>query len=81
MEEISEIQKAKALGNIHKKEGIGRAQAADRLSISPESEKKAMWVEMLKEMPDVRPEKIEEASGHASPTSRELAQKILNSSI
>ncbi|MCC5831553.1 MAG: hypothetical protein JJU12_00720 [Chlamydiales bacterium] len=81
MEEISEIQKTKALGQIHKKEGVGRPQVVDTLSISSESEKKAIWVEMLKEMPDLRPEKIEEALNSTSPSSQKLAYIILNQQL
>lgn len=75
--EIAEIQKTKAAGQIQKNDGVFRAQVVDRLSISTESEKKAEWVEMLKEMPDIHPEKIEGAI-EANPTSLELAQIILN---
>lgn len=75
--EIAEIQKTKVAGQIQKNDGVSRAQVVDRLSISTESEKKAEWVEMLKEMPDIRPEKIERAI-EADPTSLELAQIILN---
>jgi len=75
--EISEIQKAKSVGKLQRKEGMQlTGKVEDRLSISSESEKKALWVEMLKEMPDVRPEKIEAA--RALPSSQELAHKILN---
>jgi hypothetical protein len=77
MDEISEIQKTTSLGAIHKKEGIGRSQPVDRLSISSQSEKKAMWVEMLKEMPDIRPERIEESLRSTPPSSQDLAFKIL----
>jgi len=76
--EISEIQKAKSIGQLQKKEGIQQTKVVDRLSISSESEKKAIWVEMLKEMPDVRPEKVE-AALNSSPSNQQLAQKILNS--
>lgn len=76
--EISEIQKAHSVGQIQKKEAIASTKLADRLSISSEAEKKAQWVEMLKEMPDcVRSEKIE-AAQHASPSSQQLAEKMLN---
>ncbi|MCH9627414.1 MAG: hypothetical protein K0U10_06655 [Gammaproteobacteria bacterium] len=74
--EISEIRGAKAIGALKKKEGVQQTAPQDRLSISPESEKRAAWVEILKEMPDVRPEKIEVAL-QSSPSSFELAQKML----
>lgn len=74
--EISEVGGAKAVGALQKKEGVRQIAPQDHLSISPESEKRAAWVEMLKEMPDIRPEKMEVAM-QASPSSFELAQKIL----
>jgi hypothetical protein len=77
--EISEIQKAKSVSQLRQKEGVQQTKVVDHLSISFESEKKAIWVEMLKEMPDLRPEKVEAALDFTLPTSYRLAQKILNS--
>lgn len=74
--EVSEIQKTGSVGQLQRKEGIQKTEIKDHLSISSEAEKKAAWVEMLKEMPSVRPEKIESAL-HTSPTSYELAQKLI----
>jgi len=76
--EISEIQKVKSVGQLKKKEGVEHTSTIkDSRSTSSECIKKAEWVKMLKEMPDVRPEKVTDAI-HASPTSHELAQKILD---
>ncbi len=76
--EISEIQKSKSVGKLQKNEGVRQqAKIEDRLSISSESAKRAEWVEMLKEMPDIRPEKIE-AAFKSEPSSLELAYKILS---
>ena len=77
--EISEIHKTKSVGKLQKSESIAPAKRVeDRLTISSESEKRAAWVEMLKEMPDVRPEKIA-AALKSSPSRIELASKILSS--
>ena len=73
---VSEVQDTKAIGKVQKKEGIHTTRVEDRLSISSESAKRAEWVQMLNEMPDVRPEKIE-AALTANPTSLELAGKII----
>ncbi len=74
--EVSEIQKAKSASQVQKKEGISQSKPVDGLSISSESGKKAEWVSMLKEMPDMRPEKMEGAL-KSSPSSLELASVML----
>lgn len=73
--EVNEIQNTKSLANIQKKESVREIKpSADRLVISSESDKKALWVDMLKAMPDIRLEKIE--ATRAVPSSIDLAQKM-----
>lgn len=73
---IDEIQTFPIISRAERKEGIKPSSMQDRLSISTESEKKALWVKKLHEMPCIRPEKIETAL-ETSPTSREIAEKIM----
>lgn len=74
--EISETQSTKPLTGMQKKERINEVKPpSDNLVISSESEKKALWVDMLKAMPDIRVEKVE--ANRFAPSSIELAQKII----
>ncbi len=59
--EVTGIDKVQTLGKIVRKEAIAAARIEDKLTISAESQKRAEWVEMLKSMPDVRPERIDAA--------------------
>lgn len=79
--EISGIEKVQSLKKLVPKEGIQAARVEDTLTISTEAQKKAEWVEMLKKMPDIRPEKIEAAlSLTITPAIlRATAQKMLDS--
>ena len=61
--ELSEIDKVQTVKKIHKKEATASAKIEDTLSISSEAQKKADWVDKIKKLPDIRPEKIEAALG------------------
>jgi len=56
--EITGIDKIHTVQKAIKKEGIQAAKIEDTLSISTEAQKRADWVEKLKQMPDIRPEKV-----------------------
>lgn len=78
--EISGIDKLQSLKKVTPKEGVQHAaRVDDTVAISSESKKRAQWVEMVKNMPDVRAEKIQAALMHTSPSPAELAQKMLES--
>ena len=76
--EITEIQKSSKIAQPQKKEGVCHTKSVDTLSISPESEKKALWVDMLHQMTEVRSEKIQEALS-SSPTSLDVAHALIKS--
>lgn len=82
--EIAKIDKVQTVGKVAQKEGVQAARVEDSLTISSESKKKAEWVEMLKAMPDIRPDKIESTLANA-PISKNIiaaiAQKIANSEL
>ncbi|MEZ5315528.1 MAG: hypothetical protein R3E91_04905 [Chlamydiales bacterium] len=77
MEKISEIRKAIFIRKIQKKEEIAVSRSVDLLSISSDSEKKRIWVEKLKAMAEIRPEKVKIAS-KTPPSDYELAKRILD---
>lgn len=75
--DISAIGTTKSVGKTTKARALNQmAEIKDRLSISSEAEKKGMWVEMVKEMPDVRPEKIAAALS-SNPSSLDVAKALL----
>ena len=59
--EILGVERTQTLQRVSKKEIVPEVRLADTLTISNESQKRAEWVEKLKQMPDIRPEKIEAA--------------------
>jgi hypothetical protein len=57
--EITGLGSVQTLQKISNKESVqGADQMQDRIAISAEAQKRAEWVEALKEMPDLRSEKI-----------------------
>lgn len=79
--EITEIQKAHAVKSVQAKTEVKSvAQIVDGISISSEAHKMARWVEMLKEMPDVRLDKIP-ASHLPSDINLKLAEKIITTEL
>lgn len=57
--EVNCIDKMRTVQKVVKKEAVQAAHIEDRLTISQEAQKKAEWVETLKNMPDIRADKIE----------------------
>ena len=56
--EITGIEKVRTVTQVIKKEAIAPAKIEDTLSISSEAQKKAEWVEKLKQMPEIRADKL-----------------------
>ncbi|NGX60555.1 MAG: hypothetical protein K940chlam9_00015 [Chlamydiae bacterium] len=74
-----EIREVGKTGLVHKVQGEGSkitssGPIVDRLSISGEGAKRASWVEALKQMPDIREEKI--AAHRETPSLSALAEKL-----
>lgn len=79
--EITEIQKAHAVKSVQAKTEVKSVtQIVDGVSISSEAHKMARWVEMLKEMPDIRTDKVPESS-LPSDINLKIAEKILTTEI
>lgn len=75
--EITGVDRIQTLHKTHSKEGIAATRLEDTLTISADAQKKAEWVEKLKNMPDIRPEKI--ASPHSNKVLSIVAHKIATS--
>lgn len=73
---LDTIQTVKKVGH---KEAVQEARVEDTVAISAEAKKRAEWVDMLKQMPDVRPEKIAAALAHPPISPAELAQHMIRS--
>ena len=59
--EIVGVDKIQTVKKVGLKEGVQATRIEDSVGISSESKKRADWVEMLKQMPDIRLEKIDAA--------------------
>lgn len=82
--EISGIDRVHTVNKLGTSEKVTASTiVSDTLSISSDAQKKAEWVEMLKSMPDVRPEKIQAALSNHSylqpEVLAEVARQLLNS--
>jgi len=81
--EVDSINKIQTANKITKKTPVQSAKIEDTLSISIEAQKKAEWVKLLQQMPDMRPEKIEGALSSdifscPAKVFAEIARQILN---
>jgi hypothetical protein len=56
--DVSAVEKIQTVNKTVSQEAVQTAKLEDTLSISSDVQKKAEWVEMLKQMPDIRQEKI-----------------------
>lgn len=77
--EITGIDTIQTVKTVGPKEAIQAARVEDTVTISTDAKKRAEWVEMLKQMPDVRPEKIAAALAHPAISVAELANHMLQS--
>jgi hypothetical protein len=80
--DIAGIDKLQRLHKVANKGSVQQAaQLEDSLSISSEAQKKEGWVENLKQMSDMRPEKIKAALSSHYPENlfAEVARKIQSS--
>jgi hypothetical protein len=77
--EISGIDKVQTIKKVEIQEGVQPAHIEDTVIISSESKKKAEWVEMLKQMPDIRDDKIAAALANPFPSLSAVAQRIAQS--
>lgn len=59
--EIGQISSSSTVKAVQSKPTAQISKPQDTLAISKEAEKMGRWVEMLKEMPSIRSEKIESA--------------------
>lgn len=75
--EITGIDKIQTIKKAGESQEIQKADLEDTISISSEAKKRSEWVEMLKQMPDIRQEKIEPLTVNP-PTFAEVAQKIVD---
>lgn len=73
---IDTIQTVKTIGS---KEAIQAARVEDTVTISTDAKKRAEWVEMLKQMPDVRSEKVAAVLTHSAISPAELANHMIQS--
>lgn len=75
--EITGIDKIQTIRKSGENQEIQKTDLEDTISISSEVKKRSEWVEMLKQMPDIRQEKIEPLTVKP-PTFAEVAQKIVD---
>ena len=74
--EITGIDTIQTLKTVGSKEAIPAARIEDTVTISADAKKRAEWVDMLKQMPDVRPEKV--VLSHSLISSAELAHHMVH---
>ncbi|MFC2049144.1 flagellar biosynthesis anti-sigma factor FlgM [Chlamydiota bacterium] len=77
--EINGITTIQTLNKASPKEGVQAARIEDKVTISSDAKKRAEWVEILKQMPDVRPEKIVAALSHPTVSAAQLAERMIQS--
>jgi|GEM_PF-3293769 Anti-sigma-28 factor, FlgM len=77
--EIAGVNSVHSVKQVIRGEAVQTACIEDTVAISSEAQKKAEWVEKLKQMPDIRPEKIAQALVAPPVSASELAHKMLQS--
>ncbi len=74
--EITGIDTLQSVRKLGSKEGVQATRLEDSVAISGEAKKRAEWVEMLKQMPDIRSEKVESAVQHRAAS--EVAEQMMH---
>lgn len=75
--EIHGIDTIQSVKTIAIKEAVHAPHVEDTVVISTEVQKRAEWVDMLKQMPDVRNENMSVALSRATISPAELAQRMI----
>jgi hypothetical protein len=79
--EITRIDTTHTIKKVVPKELVPTTHVEDSISISTDAKKHAEWVEMVRDMPNIRPEKIAAALLRLPISAAELARHMLQSDI
>ncbi len=77
---VNGIDKIGSVGRVDRNTAVQTVRICDELDLSAVAQKEAQkmeqWVQMLHEMPEIRPDALEAASTRELPSPMQLAEKL-----